>query len=717
MAQKHIPASLTSLNRQQKTAVMAEDRRVLVLAGAGSGKTQTLLQKILYLINEKNAKPSEILAITFTKNAANEMIDRLIFSEDTEGRYKDILQNKKLSERTKVAHRRAEMQRVGWIRNLTMRTFHSLCYSILKTYGVSEFDNRFKLITDSENTDDEMASFSASETTYGVLHKALIDCCSEKNFLIAFKRYVLDYLVDKLHLPKKSALALSSDNKIYTSLNGTKVRSKSEQYIADWLYRHNLKFVYEPRVTFQEFSFFPDFYIPDANLYLEHISNLSKGSDFKEKQFNAAGKLLVKTYEEMTRDTSMFNLALERIIKNQLPKGYDLDAVLYYEEEFKGRHHEIRNFLRQLIRVIDMVKVDNLYIQSVAHTAAEDPHERIRDFYKLAVPIIEKYEAYCVDRSYMDFNDLNIKAINLLQNSEEIRQKFFQQYKYILVDEFQDVNKIQVSFIKTLMNPDAQLFCVGDDWQSIYGFRGSNVQYIVEFSKFFKDAKCINLQTNYRSTSHIVDASTEVIRNNRFMVDKNIKAYKKSRRKIEVHAAVDFEDGVEFAVVQVKKLLKNGIIGDQILFLYRRSKMFEPYRERFRKEKIMVNAKTIHAAKGLESKVVFIIGLTQGSGGFPDVWLDDRIYQIIRPVKYDTLLEEERRLFYVALTRAEDTLFLITERGNESMFIDEIPDTYKVMNRKSQLTILAEDLSCPKCKHTVERHFQYCSSCGEKVGG
>ena len=715
MANNNIPASLSSLNKQQKAAVTAEDKRVIVIAGAGSGKTQTLLQKILYLINEKNVKPSEILAITFTKNAANEMIDRLILSIDFDGHYKDILQNKKLSESTKHTHRRKQIVKTGWIRNLTIRTFHSLCYSILRTYGVSEFDNKFKIITDTGHLDEEMSSITASETTYTALHKVLIDCCSEKDYLIELKRYVLDYLVDKLHLPQRSALALSSDNKIYTSLNGTKVRSKSEQYIADWLYRHNIKFVYEPKVTFQEKEFYPDFFIPDANLYIEHISNLSKGSGFKEKQFNIAGKLLVKTYEEMTRDTSLFNLALERIIRNRLPDGFDVDAVLYYEEEFRNRHHEIRNFLRQLIRVIDMIKVDGLSMKDIAQKASLDPHQRIRDFYKLVLPLVDKFETYCTDRSYLDFNDLNIKAIHLLKNSEEIRHKFFQQYKYVLVDEFQDVNKIQVSFIKTLMNPDAQLFCVGDDWQSIYGFRGADVQYIVEFTRFFKDARCISLDTNYRSTPNIVDASSEVIRNNRFMVDKVIKAQKKSRKKIEVYSAIDFEDGVDFAVQEVKELLAQGIPNDQILFLYRRSKMFEPYRERFKKEKIHVSAKTIHAAKGLESKAVFIVGLTQGSGGFPDVWLDDRIYQTIRPVKYDILLEEERRLFYVALTRAEDILYLITEKGNESMFIDEIPPSYKVLFSKSLQSVLPIKVHCPSCSRVVESHFKFCPECGEQI--
>lgn len=283
------------------------------------------------------------------------------------------------------------------------------------------------------------------------------------------------------------------------------------------------------------------------------------------------------------------------------------------------------------------------------------------------------------------------------------------------MDEFQDVNKIQVGFIKTLMNPDAQLFCVGDDWQSIYGFRGSDVQYIVEFSRFFKDSRIISLETNYRSTPNIVDASSELIRNNRFMVDKVIKAQKKSRKKIEVYSAIDFEDGVDFAIQEVKELLAQGIPNDQILFLYRRSKMFAPYRERFKKEKLQVNAKTIHAAKGLESKVVFIIGLTQGNGGFPDVWLDDRIYQIIRPVKYDLLLEEERRLFYVALTRAADILYLITEKGNESIFIDEIPPTYKVLFSKSIQPFLSTKTLCPSCSQMVESQFKFCPRCGDKV--
>lgn len=93
--------------------------------------------------------------------------------------------------------------------------------------------------------------------------------------------------------------------------------------------------------------------------------------------------------------------------------------------------------------------------------------------------------------------------------------------------------------------------------------------------------------------------------------------------------------------------------------------MFTPYFFCFRNDGIKVQAKTIHAAKGLEAKAVFVIGLTEGSGGFPDIWLEDRIFQVIKKANHDLLMEEERRLFYVAITRAKEKLFLITEKGNE----------------------------------------------------
>lgn len=124
--------------------------------------------------------------------------------------------------------------------------------------------------------------------------------------------------------------------------------------------------------------------------------------------------------------------------------------------------------------------------------------------------------------------------------------------------------------------------------------------------------------------------------------------------------------------------------------------------------------KTIHAAKGLEARVVFIVGLTDGFGGFPDIWLEDRIFQVLKKANLDLLLEEERRLFYVALTRAKDKLFLITEKGRESSFLKEIPASYTERAGIPLVSVVEEVRLCPKCSRQIEPAFSYCPYCGSR---
>jgi len=705
---------LSGLNEKQRQAVISENKRLLVLAGAGSGKTKTLLQKLIYLIEEKGVNPANILAITFTKNAANEMLDRLIISADDTEEYAEILADKNRTVKEKNTERYFFAKKHKWIDNLTLKTFHSLCYGILRNFGVNEFDNKFKIIGDTKATDDEFAKYSATETAFEVIHKILIENCESIEYLLKLKRYILDYMIDKIHTVKEGRLSLPKDGKFYTTLNGTKVRSKSEQYIADWLYRHSIKFEYEPDVNFKDFDFRPDFFIPEANTYVEHVSSRSYPTEGKELQFKKANKLLVKTFEHQTEDTALFNLVLDRIVKNRLPSNYHFSTALSFEEEFKTYHKEVKDFVRQTMRVIDMVKVENISTQEVLAESQKDQHERVRDFYSLAFSIIDQYKSYCTNKSYLDFNDMITKTISLFKNHSEIAEKFRNKYEYILVDEFQDVNNLQVELIKLLLTDKNQLFCVGDDWQSIYGFRGSNVDYIVNFKEHFKDSETIKLSMNYRSTEHIVGASNEVIKHNKFKVDKDVYSNKKSSSKIHIHAGKDEEENIEYALSQVNNLIEKGYSKEDILFLYRRSKMYSSYFERFRREGVFVSGKTIHGSKGLEARAVFIIGLTEGSGGFPDIWMEDRIYQVIKPSNHDLLLEEERRLFYVAITRAKDDLFLMTEKGNESSFIKEIPDDFTFKTSIPFKSVIDEITLCIKCNNRLDEGFSFCPYCGEE---
>ena len=189
---KTTTTDLSGLNEIQREAVISEEKRLLVLAGAGSGKTKTLLQKLIYLIEEKGVSPSAILAITFTKNATNEMIDRLIMSADNSGEYEKRLTDKSLKRQDKDKIRFEYQKKFKWIEGLTIRTFHSFCYSVLRSYGVNEFDNKFRIIGDEKrDEEDELAKHVAPETVFEVMHKMLIAACDEPQFLLRLKRYVL----------------------------------------------------------------------------------------------------------------------------------------------------------------------------------------------------------------------------------------------------------------------------------------------------------------------------------------------------------------------------------------------------------------------------------------------------------------------------------------------------------------------------------------------
>jgi superfamily I DNA/RNA helicase len=707
---------LSALSDRQREAVTSEDKRILVLAGAGSGKTKTLLQKIIYLIEEKGVSPSNILAITFTKNAANEMIDRLIITAEHNKEYETILFDKNLTKIEKEKARFIQIKKYKWIESLTLKTFHGFCYGILRNFGVNEFDNKFTIIGEEKrDEEDELAKNVAPETAFEVFHKLLIGQCDDTDYLLRLKRYILDYIIDKIHLEKNQSKNFLSDGKYFTTLNGIKVRSKSEQFIADWFYRHSIKFEYEPLLNVKDFSFHPDFYIPDANLYIEHISDKSYSTKSKEEQFKKGNLLLVKTYESMTKDSALFNHTLESIVKNRLPSNYHKTVSLTFREEFNGYHEDVKDFVAQIMRITDMIKVENIDAKTVLENANKDQHERVRNFYELAIPIVESYLHYCIDKSYLDFNDLISRTTSLFRNYEDIVHKFKNKYQYILVDEFQDVNNLQVELVKLLLTDQTQLFCVGDDWQSIYGFRGSNVSYIIDFEKHFPNSKVIKLNLNYRSTQNIVGASNEVIKHNKFKVEKEILASKKSEHKIVVYAGNNEEDNVLFCFNKVKELLKEGYKNEDILFLYRRSKMYSPYFLQFKNQDIKVQSKTIHGAKGLEAKVVFIIGLTEGSGGFPDIWLEDRIFQVIKKANHDLLLEEERRLFYVAITRAKDKLFLITEKGNESSFLNEIPETFTVRSSIPIKSVVEKIITCEKCFSNLEKLWVVCPYCGQRV--
>ncbi|MFH0976654.1 MAG: ATP-dependent helicase [Spirochaetota bacterium] len=268
-----------------------------------------------------------------------------------------------------------------------------------------------------------------------------------------------------------------------------------------------------------------------------------------------------------------------------------------------------------------------------------------------------KFSEYKISYNMIDFSDMINFAIDLLTNDASIREDTTSKYKYILIDEFQDTSPDNLKLIRLLLDKkNPNLFLVGDDWQSIYGFRGSKIDYIVNMKKYFPDAGIYNLNLNYRSNKEIVKLSNNFIRKNKYRTWKKLKSVKGSGGLVVDFCVVDFDEEIEVII----DILKKNNLNDAAV-LYRNNWQGYTISRSLEAKGIAPNRlkfMTIHSSKGLEFGSVIIAGVSDKI--IPDASAD---------------IEEERRLLYVAMTRAKENLFIVhysTAEGELSLFAKEL---------------------------------------------
>lgn len=657
-------------NIEQLEAINSREKCILVLAGAGSGKTKTLIDKIKFYINELKISPKNMVAITFTRDAVHEIQDRLIEYTDKEGGYKKALKEGKPSE-----VRKQYMQKNNVLKSITIRTFHSLCYAILKESGAPHYDNRFKLLLDkaeSFRVDESLDIPHAKETIETVLRKAIKAACEESpDFLLKLEQYLMESYYTKQ--AKVLGNDKSYDNKQYKCINGVIVKSKSEQRIVDWFHFKGYEVEYEPLEVTSSFKFKPDFKLSEKEFYIEHKSDLSSDLNDKLKALKKAGKPCFVTREEWMQDSEKIEIELRNILSHVVDGSYSARFSKEFDNRFKLLDSELMSFIKDVKRVYDLIKSQHLKLNDIQNI--ESPlfsHKRIKTFYELFPVVCRCYEMLKRKNSLIDFNDMLSLTLDIMEKDEQVRNYYRDKFRCILIDEFQDVNNAQVELVKHLFTEKSHLFCVGDDWQSIYGFRGSDIKFIVNFKDHFPDAEIIKLKYNFRSTESIVKVGNEIIANNANQIEKEVVSFKKDDRKVILWKANSDDEIIPFIREKLEYHLKQDrFTAKDIMVLGRRTDHISTIKDALENTGIRIT--TIHKSKGLEARVVFIAGLKGGSGGFPDTWLSDSIYQVVKETNMDILMEEERRLFYVAITRAKEHLYLLTANGLESKFIDELP--------------------------------------------
>lgn len=670
------------LNDEQKTAIITDDKHNLVVAGAGSGKTEVLINRIAYLIERKPDKvlDEKILALAFQRDAAEEMKTRL-------------------------------KKRYGL--DVKIKTFHALGLEILRKagtrfnlYGGDNFDNETsKLINNIFSDLIKNISFQKKVIHYMEQIGSLEELKSEEDFKTKEEFY--QYMKDLR----------------FTCLNGTQVKSLGEQEILNFFFTHKINnetinIEYESYAEWMNYidedgkkhTPTPDFFLPDFDIYLEHWSidrngnvppwyetDYIKNMELKKSCFKQQDKysIVETTFGEFANNPHFEEIIKQRFLsalnKKYPDKKFTIEPISYFDlidKVWEDCSITTKTLPANISNFIVIAKTYNLSPSKIENRLKKENWSNLQyAFADVAVNVYLEYEKHLRSKNNIDFADMINLAVDVLKEKKDI---FFNAFDQILIDEFQDISTQRYRLIKVLMdkNPNCKLFCVGDDWQSIMGFAGANLDIFINFDKYFDHPARTDLAINYRSIKSIVDAGSQIIQHNRdLQLEKKVVATNQVEKPILVYSLLHQEDYkpkyyrqvAEHCIDKINYLTKNGAKPKDIMVLTRifNNPIFNEIFLDYANEK-RISYMSVHRSKGLQSKIVFILNVNEGLYGFPCQLEDPSIYEPAKETKVKDKEAEERRLFYVAVTRAKEDVYIYNQKCIESKFIREIGNCLKV---------------------------------------
>ena len=313
----------------------------------------------------------------------------------------------------------------------------------------------------------------------------------------------------------------------------------------------------------------------------------------------------------------------------------------------------------------------------------DDKKEEIKiDCYYILIifNIYIKYSQYLTDNNEYDFDDLIVEATKIVKESAYIKK-----FRYIIIDEYQDSSYIRFNLIKKIVNYNNSYFmAVGDDFQSIYKFSGSDIGLFINFQNYFKNGHILKIQTTYRNSQELVNVAGDFIMQNKKQIRKEMKSNSHIRKPIKI-VYYEKEDADFYKLcLYLKRNNKCNILvlgrnnKDINNYISSKVKITEDKRIILKDDsKMNINYMTMHRSKGLECDDIIIINLKDDALGFPSKMEQNKILEYIRKDTKKDFLEEERRLFYVALTRAKNNVYLFAPRLKSSIFVKELIKNYK----------------------------------------
>ena len=696
------------LDDQQRTAIITDEYSNLVIAGAGSGKTLTIIGKVKYLLEKKNVKPENILLLSFMKKTVDELNERL--------------KNIGLDARATTFHKLGYDTIKRYLTTVPAVTNENTLKNVIKEYFKNEIFNHQEAleaylvyVACYMNIPEEHESYNSLgekiETEKGVDFQTLKSKCEPE-------------------LLNKVAEALDT-------IQGEKVKSVEELTIANFLYLNGIEYEYEKQYPFGDGMYRPDFYLKDYDIYLEHFgvdeNNRAKWlTPFNEEKYVEEMELkreshkkfntkLLETYSYYNRNNVLLDKLSEMLNnENVVFKPRNVKSILAkVADNDKNFGKEILNLIGTFINLSKSRQLNHSSLISLFSDKDKVKNEfmleRQETFLKFALPILKNYDNTLKLKSEIDFNDMINQATDLLKvNKPEFA------YQHIIIDEYQDISYARFNLIKEIRElSGARLICVGDDWQSIYSFAGSDISLFSNFEKYVGKYKQLFIEQTYRNSQSLIDITKKFIQKNTKQIPKNPKS-KKEPFENPIKFVPYSQDNAEEVFINEIQVLKEKNGNKPILVLGRHSfdinefikltpNPIIKYYERTDKleikgfEDIDIKYITVHKSKGLEADNVIILNLKNHLLGFPNKITDDPMLSLLLSGDEEYRFAEERRLFYVALTRTKNEVVLLIPT-DASLFTEElITDNDFIFTSNNQKL---SKINCPYCQtgHLVIRH-------------
>ena len=439
---------------------------------------------------------------------------------------------------------------------------------------------------------------------------------------------------------------------------------------------------------------------------------------WKRQVHKKNGTKLLETYSYLSSEGRLLEY-LDSLLKENGVKYKEPDFTDIFESVYeKQSDRYFSEFIKLCATFVALFKsqghkIDDLGSLQDNGVSSQKPFFRKRNaaFKMIVRPLMEAYDAFLREKGAVDFADM----INLAAENVTAGQKVHP-YRYVIIDEYQDISYARYRLVKAILDQTgANLLCVGDDWQSIYRFAGSDISLFTDFERYFGRSVIMRLERTYRNSQQLIDEAGRFVLRNPYQLKKSLV----SPKSLDYPISFFCYDIAPFQMLRkaIDKIISEFGKDSSILILGRNkfdfeiligSQLFQWHRDGtlmyWDSPETPIRFLTAHKSKGLEADNVILLNFQNSTLGFPNKIADDPVLALVLAEPEDFLYAEERRLLYVALTRTKNRVFVLTDSRKPSEFFKEFKPSKSVFILNKE-TDIADLPCCPKCRtgHLLSR--------------